>query len=447
MRQCQDLPAELWLKIFALATGLPGDLIDPAPPYLVEASPHQWPTDRLEKAEKAKLKLSLTLVCRSWRQMATVILYEIVNICQMNYQWGYSRVTAFRQTLETTTGTNGVVPMDGLDGEVSNDVELGYGRWVKQLHLKMDFISVEDVAAIVLHCPNLRTLSIEKGHMWNRRTVERILVPAFPGALLRLELLSTWVGEQREVLREFAIVLHRHPSIKAASLRCPPVYFGDEDIPSSQLKALTLINPGSGHLRSLTKWDLPSLTHLTLKSTAMHTRPELLSVIQHLGPQLLFLDVSPGSITAEKDDYVRLCSSIFSSCPRLRGFVLYGEDILSHKLSSESLTHLVIPVQLSWYSAQCQMGKVTLSNFPALKCVRLLAGRDPLYPLFPRRSSPKWVIGCRDRGIRVEDEDGMDLLDPYYPVKIHRDERWRYNVNMDGYLKCGSTILSPSTDP
>jgi hypothetical protein len=46
-----------------MVTGLPEDLVDPAPPHLVESSPHQWPTDRLEKAEEAKLKLNPLLVC------------------------------------------------------------------------------------------------------------------------------------------------------------------------------------------------------------------------------------------------------------------------------------------------------------------------------------------------------------------------------------------------
>jgi hypothetical protein len=74
-------------------------------------------------------------------------------------------------------------------------------------------------------------------------------------------------------------------------------------------------------------------------------------------------------------------------------------------------------------------------ELPALTCVRVLAGRDPQYPLIPPSSSTNWVVECRARKIRVEDGDGMDLLDQHYPVKVPRSARNRFKVDIDGFLQ------------
>jgi hypothetical protein len=427
------LPAEIWHKIFAMATRLPGDLIDPAPPYRIEASPHQWPQDLYKKDEKAKLKLSLVLVCRSWQQMATEILYEIVCVNQRFDHRRSTRARALRWTFETTAGVRSTKggrqlkrPKRGAQvnegaGGISSYVERGYGRWVKQLSFDMDFVPVEDLACIVRHCPNLRTLIIDKRNAWKPDKVESLFLHAIPADLQRVELLRTWGTDSPVIPQEFATLLHQRSSIKSASLSCENIHFG-VDLPPSQLAALTLIYPRTAHLSSLEQWKLPSLTHLSLTKTVVTA--ELISVVQHFGPQLLFLDVNPEAMSIfTRNLFLRFCSTISSSCPRLRGFVLYDSDILPHHLRSHSLTHLVRPTHSGWCSTHAAMGKILVSDFPALTCIRVLAGRDPLHPLFPLDNSTHWVVECQARGIRVEDEDGVDLLHSHYQPKFFAKTR------------------------
>lgn len=43
-----------------------------------------------------------------------------------------------------------------------------------------------------------------------------------------------------------------------------------------------------------------------------------------------------------------------------------------------------------------------------------------------------WAVGVRARGIKVEDEDGMDFLDPHYPaIRFSDERRLRYANMMD----------------
>jgi hypothetical protein len=414
-----------------MATRIPGDLIDPAPPYHVEASPHRWPTDIVEKHEIALIKLRLLLVCRSWRQMATEFLYENVRIYQRFDRQQSTRARALRWTLEATATVRDAEDSSrgirsrvtrlmgrGL-GVLSSDVGSGYGRWVKQLAFHVDCLSVEDAAAIVGHCPNVLTLILSKGNAWEPDQLESIFLPAIPQGLRRMELLRSWSSSRPPVyLQEFSNVLRKQSSIIAASLDCNSIDFGPSPSSPCQLQALTLILPETSHLISLEAWKLPSLTHLTLEQTVVSS--ELLSVLMHFGPQLLFLDISPGGHYA-RDFFLQLCSKLSNSCRRLRGFVLHDDKILPDNLHSQSLTHLVIPTRTGWDSKHTQMRNALVSKLPALKCIRVLAGRDPLNPLFPPNGSMDWVVDCRARGIRVEDEDGLDLLDPHYPVKIiHR---------------------------
>jgi hypothetical protein len=432
------IPSELWLKIFAMATSLPGALIDPAPPYRIEASPHQWPTNRVEIDENTRLKLSLVNVCRSWRQMATEFLYEIVNIEQRYDPHGSTRAKAFLWTLKTSAGVNGA-KKDGNGAKriqgglvdkgaagVSDHVEHGYGQWVKQLAFHTDCVSVPYVAAIVRRCPNLCTLIIDNAHVWKEAKIQSFLLPAIPESLRHIEIRHKWSGNATQ---KFGTILSQCSLIRAASLGCCHVVFGDDfdRLPLLQLVALTLIQPQIIHLTALKRWKLPLLTHLTLKLTV--DGAELLSVVQHFGPQLLFLDVGPNFY--QSDSYIQFCCCVSDYCHRLRGFVLYLEEALPQTFRSQSLTHLVIPW---WKPIHTIMEKILVSELPALTCVRILARQA-----VPPSSSTDWVVEFRARKIRVEDGDGMDLLDQHYPIRIHYGARKHFEVDVDGFLQPGKS--------
>jgi hypothetical protein len=78
------------------------------------------------------------------------------------------------------------------------------------------------------------------------------------------------------------------------------------------------------------------------------------------------------------------------------------------------------------------MRNILVSEFPALKCVRILTGRLLLHQWLIPENLLDWAVGVRARGIKVEDEDGMDFLDPHYPaIRFSDERRLRYANMMD----------------
>ncbi|KIM92362.1 hypothetical protein PILCRDRAFT_83542 [Piloderma croceum F 1598] len=261
-----------------------------------------------------------------------------------------------------------------VDGMLSNTAR-GYGRWVKQLAICMDFVAMEDVAAIIRHCPNLCTLIAKKNPRMQSKA-ESIL-NAIPKGLRRIELHRTWSIIRPVIPQEFAVILYQCSSIKAAFLSCEEIDFGDVLLPS-QLAALVSWRPRIQHLKSLKRWGLPFLTHLTLRETEFSS--ELFSVVQHFGSHLLFLDIKQDVITKSTNNFfLQFCSSISKACPRLQG------------------------------------------------CVRILAGRLLWHQWLIPKSLLDWAVGVRARGIKVEDEDGMN---PFYPAKHFSDECRLHYANM-----------------
>jgi hypothetical protein len=328
--------------------------------------------------------------------MATQFLYEIIYMKLCGDALGFKRVEALVSIFKTSASSDEL-----------HSVEQGYGRWVKQLTFRTESLSVAYVAAVVGHCPNLRTLIIDNTPKWKEAKIHSILLPSIPASLRRMEIHGIWSGNTTE---NFGAVLRKCPSIRAATLVCMERnFFGDgpNRLPPLKLTDLTLLSsPGVKHLDALRRWTpkLPYLTHLTLDCTV--PSPELVSLIQHLGSQLLFLDVRL-SWGATDNHFILLCDDISTSCPHLRGFVLHIEGALLPNLCFHSLTHLVIPNHPNrHFSTNAKLRNILDLDLPALTCVRILAGQD-LQQFF---SSADWVGAYRERGIRIEDEDGMDLL-------------------------------------
>lgn len=436
------MPPELWLKIFRMATFLPGLLTDPAPPYRIEASPHQPPTDEDDIKENEALKCSLVLVCRSWQQMATELLYEIITVRQRNNGRRSTRAKALRWALaesdkdaiRSTSKHEG--PDDGRAYLGQRSTQTGHGRWVKQLTFDMHHVSVQDVSAILAHCPNLRCLIVDKKNIWRDDKIEEFLLPVLPSGLIHVELMRTGYWGNTEQAQNFSGLLRTPSSIKALVVNCATI-----DVPSltrspSQISSLTLHVPNELELRSLKHWLLPALTHLTLID--LDETPELLSAIRVLGPQLLFVDIRAFNEFGT-DSFRPTHFTILGLCPHLLAIVLNHSDVLDDPddLSSQSLTHIVIMATAGWLPLQPVMETIISAQLPSLVCVRILAGRDPGIPLMnsPEKSRLwPWILKFHSRGIAVEDEDGLDLLSPYRPVKIPRYGRKYYPVDNDGYL-------------
>jgi hypothetical protein len=295
----------------------------------------------------------------------------------------------------------------GVEGPTGMS-EWGYGRWVKQLAFQTDCVPVAYVAAIVRRCPNLHTLIIDNIHVWKEAKIHTFLFPAIPESLRRIEIRRRWSSG---TVQKFATVLYKCPSVRAASLNCGFQDFGDNHnpLPPLQLTALSLTEFKPTNLAALKQWKLPSLTHLTLDGAAV--QPELLSVVQHFGPQLLFLDIRPPSYPYDNGGLEKLYPVISNSCPRLRGFVLHFYHALPNGLRSRSITHLVLPTPFHSTNLNALMEKILTSDLPALACVRVSFNRHFLRGSFPPENSEKWEMECRVRGIRVKDADGVDLLE------------------------------------
>jgi hypothetical protein len=199
-----SLPSEIWLRIFGMATRLPDDLIV-APPYRIEACPH-YTNMSIDRGEVTNLKLSLVLVCHSWRQMATQFLYEIIYMKLCGGALGFKRVEALLSIFKTSASSDEL-----------HSVEHGYGRWVKQLTFRTESLSVAYVAAVVGHCPNLCTLIIDNTPKWKEAKIHSILLPAIPASLRRMKIHGIWSGNTTQNL---GTVLRKCPSIRAATLVC-----------------------------------------------------------------------------------------------------------------------------------------------------------------------------------------------------------------------------------
>ncbi|OBZ68160.1 hypothetical protein A0H81_11794 [Grifola frondosa] len=392
-----------------MAVRTPGEKMIPFPLKHAPASPYDLPLKsfRIVKTLKEqRLIYDLQLVCREWRQIALDVLYEIIHLSSTQIERdrsGRFRTESLLRTLQ-----------DSKDADMSYQV--GYGRWVKQLTLDIHHCPIHPVKRIISLCPNLETLIMRKGRDWSRKQIDTNLREVLPKcrSLRRFE----WLGvsctraDSTAMSAGLGTLLQTCTSLRALTINCVnteprnPV-----PLHMPNLLELNLMDAHRETLVALAKWTLPSLTHLSIECCRNLFKAELKAIAQHFGSHLLFLSLRSNChlhhgelafMDYIMDEYVR-------ACPRLQILVLPSEKSLRIVPSTQrslTITHIILEPYYTWDQLAHVMRRILAYDLPALRCIWVLNGWDLRQP-----NSSRFEHACRARQIRVEDENGVDLLE------------------------------------
>ncbi|TCD65094.1 hypothetical protein EIP91_003103 [Steccherinum ochraceum] len=170
-----DLPTELWLEIFRYATYVPRSrdltVVDPFAP---ERLPNfAWGVNN--PVLSLRTKCTLVGVCRSWRKIATELLYEhvvvasvhraklIIRTLQESAVAAKKAASTFEQVAPSTTGTSSESTTSS--SAKTQGLAKGHGQWVRHLEIrsctrntnKLTFLRL--VAIILTYTTGLRVLN------------------------------------------------------------------------------------------------------------------------------------------------------------------------------------------------------------------------------------------------------------------------------------------------
>ncbi|KAI0053441.1 hypothetical protein FA95DRAFT_745028 [Auriscalpium vulgare] len=235
------LPAELWIHIFQIATHHP--LL-----HSVKYEPFDPCVHVAEEmhAEMLQVKLAITLVCRSWRDMSLHMLYEDV--------W-------FRHG-DASLGL-------ALKGD-PHAAEPGRGRWVRRATLPYSHTETVNpnpprALLILHHCPALEVLV----RPWTGDDRLRFEFPTETVALPRLKRLDWWyhaAAARSGGINSLDQVLQSAPSIEYLSLGGEMWLFSlHAHFELPRVKVLRLRRVNTLFVVQIAKWTMPALTHLLLE--------------------------------------------------------------------------------------------------------------------------------------------------------------------------------------
>ncbi|KAI9570362.1 hypothetical protein HD554DRAFT_413558 [Boletus coccyginus] len=238
-----ELPPELWIIVFRWAT-YPSDGY-PAPYY----EPFRAPLERFD--EQLKTKCALVQVCRLWRTLATVFLYEDVRI-------------------RHDSGKLMTVLADHHRTEAFQSHSLG--SFVHRLELPYSHTATEkpgdthDIVQILCSCPSLKTLV--RPFLQALPYSVRFEFPAEIVSLSSLTRLEWWHynnAARSGGINSLMVVLRNTPSLQFLALggefrMSPPRQ--DSPIRLPALTTLRLRRINALFVRQIRQWDLPSLVHV-----------------------------------------------------------------------------------------------------------------------------------------------------------------------------------------
>ncbi|KZT29176.1 hypothetical protein NEOLEDRAFT_1086166 [Neolentinus lepideus HHB14362 ss-1] len=264
----RDIPLEIWLLIFQYATYIPESTsVQPLDPF----QPSRFPRTAMganTPVLSMKTKCSLVLVCRSWRQIATELLYEHLVI--RSFRRAVQVLLALRSSLRTVT-------INGIDAIVSE-----YGQWVKHIEIHTQSRAAESnrfaesLFRVFQVCPNVRILSGTWGGALPRWLIAAI--PRFYGPKLQLlhwDSLSYALRSTNlcTLTPEF---LTAFQSLRTLDMRkfggWTPADYGRSNLALPRLSHL-LLTTNETTLRTATSLVLPSLSHVILEVPFFHPMP------------------------------------------------------------------------------------------------------------------------------------------------------------------------------
>ncbi|KAF9462441.1 hypothetical protein BDZ94DRAFT_1283038 [Collybia nuda] len=295
-----DLPLEIWLEIFQFATYVHQHVtivpLDPFSMKRVSTNVMGVNTPTLSM----RTKLSLVLVCRSWRRISVQMLYEHLVIRSP------ARANAILSVLR-----NSAQRLQYDDRETGKIYSFpGYGMWTRHVEIfthargAHDIRYLQSIFHILQVCPNLRTLSGTWVHPLPLEFLNAIAILYGPSleALYWGELTTFPTITTPEFLGSFQ-------SLRVLDLRN---YVGNEFVVGSETSPRISSLPKVQHLimsthsRSVavaTALSLPSLRNLTIKTMSIKTNTSdlLLAFLKVHGRSLICIDLPSPSVDSDPD--------------------------------------------------------------------------------------------------------------------------------------------------
>ncbi|EPQ57072.1 hypothetical protein GLOTRDRAFT_26784, partial [Gloeophyllum trabeum ATCC 11539] len=296
-----DIPPEIWLLIFQYATYIPeSHNIIPADPFQRSRFP-RMAMGANTPVLSMRTKWSLVLVCRAWRQLATVLLYEHLVIRSLR------RALKICSTLRNSVRR---ATINGIEVDVSE-----YGQWTKHIevhaHIRtFDTMTFAEVLYRILQCcPNVRILS----GTWDRPIPRWLMaaLPRFYGSKLELLQwdslsLTTRSTDVCTLTPEFLTAFH---SLRTLDLRkfggWNETDYGKPNLALPRLSHL-LLTTNESSLRTATSLVLPSLTHVVVEVPYFYPVPlhleHLDAFLEAHGPKITYLEVVSSPMYISADD-------------------------------------------------------------------------------------------------------------------------------------------------
>lgn len=336
-----QLPQELWLHIFRLATSN-AQYYDAELDYAAfQAIPISDITDTIQAS--LDVKRTLLLVCKAWRAIALEIVYEVVRI---------SHGTA-RLRIELDRSRDDAVLARGQVGDPPSEstaqVPSTYGHWVKRIEIgpiifDFDPLNPDQIPELLKRCPRVETIVRTHVPVYRPRpnlplsrvrNTEGNSFPSLP-SLKRIDWAFAGYGPcpRNGLYGRFGLLhdlLRASPNLRYLSFSNPDPQipwwsdrFDDPPLPTTLSSLNTLRWESSMPTTSLTgvfgtHWLVPNLTNLVTHPFASELH---IGILQPLGAQLQvveFLDSRDG--TYAYSDV--LLHQVLRLCPDLRELCIY----------------------------------------------------------------------------------------------------------------------------
>ena len=305
-----DLPQEIWLHIFRLATSTPTSHEDCELQYSPFRTISFLDRDWSSMQVTLNVKRTIVRVCKAWRVLAMEVMFEIVRIRH---------------------GTEGL--QKGLE---KSGEELGvdaYGRWIRRVEISPQIIDFDPLNPVEI--PEILRRCTQAGILvrpYITPTGNYPLSPArfapdrhFPllPALKRIDWWTppdsppTSASERHEFLDD---LLRNSPNLSYLSLGDgsaflasvhPNRYTDSHAIILPSLTTLRLESQTEPLYRRILHWSLPRLTHLILNPGQFQLSTELLMVF---GSQLHVVELMWCNIVYHRECF----KQILRQCPNLR---------------------------------------------------------------------------------------------------------------------------------
>ena len=420
-----QLPPEIWLKVFAFASWIPGVLSISDHPAIIGFVRDRYGISVHNRFRVSMdVKLAISLVCRTWNALVSQTLFE------------YLLVKSGDQALRIASMLE--------QHTITPSKAHGRGWWTARLEFAFDGVHIwtnehtNAVIRILRSCPNLICFSTAFC------TADAYLFhsPSFCDALAELRthsklkrlelkadlpLLKTIISALGQSLE----ILWLLPSRRVTTCRDPWKVC---------LPHLHTFISMFGHGDVMENLELPSLRTLITDDPA-----DQQSFIQRNGQQLLYLTIPN----------VSLMISSLSLCPNLHSVAIsYHEVALARHKLFDNLEHssvqsivvedpeFILPASLYTEPRECHFehhflrailfSLISAHNFPTLKVIRFVLPLCYTLEPFHAKLSGKllsiwnsWLDACSHRGIRVEVAQGADewTADEWRPLTLVFVER------------------------